>query len=359
MLSIIRRVALVFLALIFFLLLITSLALGTIEGQILDEDFYKDQLEENDFYARVYTDVMPEIVAVPDYYGSLQISREEAEELTAQIFPPQWLQSQVERLLDNLFPWLRSDTDDLDMTIDLRPAKQRAHPVVMAFLDQKIDALPDCRPGQVPDLSSISQGKLPECIPGGPERNTIKEQVMSQAMAFVDANIELAPDTLDLIDEAKSENETREQFLDDFDTPRKVIRHITDVPQAALYGAMAAVLGIIVLLNLPRLKRILRWLGATMFFSGLPLVVIFAVANSTAPGRVTDAITENVDDVPAAINTLLSDVVSSGIKDLSMSFILPAAIIMGLGLLCFVLSFVPGSRYAQALRRIIPTTRRK
>ena len=359
MLSIIRRVALVFLALIFFLLFITSLSIGAIDGKILNEDFYKDQLEENDFYARVYTDVMPEIEAVPDYYGSLPISRQEAEELTTQIFPPEWLQTQVERSLDNLFPWLRSDTDDLDMTIDLRPAKQRAHPVVMAFLDQKIDALPDCRPGQVPDLSAIPQGKLPECIPGGPERNTIKEQVMSQAMAFVDANIELAPDTLDLIDEAKSENETREQFLDDFDTARRVIRHIIDIPQAALYGAMAVVLGIIALLNLHRLKKVLRWIGATMFFSGLPLVVIFAVAHSTAPGRVTDAITEHIDDIPATINTLLSDVVSSGIKDLSMGVILAAAIITGLGLFCFALSFVPEGRYAQALRRITPATRRK
>jgi hypothetical protein len=341
------------------MVLTTTLAIGAADGKILDEDFYKDQLEENDFYARVYTDVMPEIEAVPDYYGSLPINRQEVEELTTQIFLPEWLQTQVERSLDKLFPWLRSDTDDLDMTIDLRPAKQRAHPVVMAFLDQKIDALPDCRPGEVPDLSAIPQGKLPECIPGGPERNTIEEQVMSQAMAFVDANIELAPDTLDLIDEAKSENETRGQFLDDFDTPRRVIRYIIDIPQAALYGAMAVVLGIIALLNLPRLKRILRWLGATMFFSGLPLVVIFAVAHSTAPGRVTDAITEHIDDIPATINTLLSDVVSSGIKDLSMSFILPAAIITGLGLFCFALSFIPEGRYAQALRRITPNTRRK
>jgi hypothetical protein len=178
-------------------------------------------------------------------------------------------------------------------------------------------------------------------------------------MAFVDANIELAPDTLDLIDEAKNENETREQFIDDFDTPRSVIGHILDIPQAALYGGMALVLAIIALLNLPRLKRVLRWLGATMFFSGLPLVVIFAVARSTAPGRVTDAITEHSDDIPATINTLLSDIVSSGIKDLSIGAILAVAIITGLGLFCFALSFIPEGRYTQALRRITPTTRRK
>ncbi len=229
----------------------------------------------------------------------------------------------------------------------------------MAFLDQKIDALPDCQPGQVPDLSSVSQGKFPKCIPGGPLRNTTEGQLVSQAIHFVNASIDLAPDTLDLIEEAKGDNEAREQFLDDFDAPRQAIRDITAIPQAALYGAMAVVLGIIALLNLPRLKRVLRWIGGTMFFSGLPLVVIFAVAYSTAPGRVTEAIVDNIDDAPAAINTLLSDVVSSGIKDLSMSFILPAAIIMGLGLLCFALSFVPGSRYAQVSRRIIPATRRE
>lgn len=342
--SVIRRVALVFLALVFFLLLAASLTLGAIEGKILDEDFYKDQLEDNDFYARVYTDVMPEIEAVPDYYGALQISRQDAEELAAQIFPPQWLQVQVESLLDSLFPWLRSDTDDLDMTIDLRPAKQDAHSVVMAFLGHKIDTLPDCQPGQVPDLSSVTQGILPECIPSDLDRNIIKEQVRNEAMAFVDANIEQAPDTLDLIDEAKSEDETREQFLDEFDSPRGIIADINDIPQAALYGAMVAVLGIIVLLNLRRLKQMLRWLGGTMFFSGLPLVVIFSLVYSMVPSRVSDAIAENVEDVPATIDTLLGDLASSGIKDLSMGFIVPAAIIMGLGLIAFVSSFVPWVR---------------
>jgi len=344
MLSIIRRVGLVLLALIFFLLLIASLTLGAVDSKILNEDFYKDQLEENDFYARVYTDVMPEIEAVPDYYGSLQISSEEVKELTAQIFPPRWLKAQVEELLDDLLPWLRSDTDDLNMSIDLGPIKQDAHSIIMAFLRQKIDAIPDCQPGQMPDLSSVSQGKLPECIPGGPERNIMEEQAISQAMAFVNANIELAPDTIDLVEEAKGENETRQQFLNDFDTSRQVIRDIIDIPQAAFYGAMAAVLGIIALLNMRRWQRALRWLGGTMFFSGLPLVAIFAVATFIAPDRVADAVSEGVNDVPAAINTLLRDIVSSGIKDLTMGFILPAAVIMGLGLLCFVASFVPGRR---------------
>lgn len=342
--SIIRRVALVFLAFVFFLLLTMSLTLGAVEGKVLDEDFYKDRLEENDFYVRVYIDVLPEIDAVPDYYGALQISRQETEELTAQIFPPEWLQTQVESLLDNLFPWLRSDTDYLDMSIDLRPAKQDAHSIVMAFFDQKIDTLPDCQPGQVPDLSLVSQGVLPECIPGGLDRNIIRAQVMSEAMPFVDANIEQAPDTLDLIDEAKSEDETREQFLDEFDSPRQIIRRIVDIPQAAFYVAMVVVLGIIVALNLPQLKRILRWLGYTMFFAGLPLVAIFSVVYSIAPGTVTDAITENIEDVPATIDTLLCDLASSGIENLSMGFIVPAAIIMGLGLLSFASSFVPWVR---------------
>ena len=346
--SILKRVALVFLAFVFFLLLAASLTLGAVEGKVLDEDFYKDRLEDNDFYARIYTDVLPEIEAVPDYYGDLQMSRQEAEELTAQIFPPEWVQTQVESLLDNLFPWLRSDTDDLDMTIDLRPAKQDAHSIVMAFLDHKVDTLPDCQPGQVPDLSLVTQGVLPECIPGDLDRNTLKEQFMSDAMAFVDANIEQAPDTLDLIDEAKDEGETREQFLDEFDSPRQIIKRIVDIPQAAFYVAMVAVLGIIVLLNLHRLKKILRWVGGTMFFSGLPLVVIFSVVYSMAPSRVTDAITENIADVPATIDRLLCDLASSGIKDLSMGFIVPAAIIMGLGLLSFVSSFVPWVRQRQS-----------
>jgi len=48
--------------------------------------------------------------------------------------------------------------------------------------------------------------------------------------------------------------------------------------------------------------------------------------------------------VPATIDTLLCDLASSGIENLSMGFIVPAAIIMGLGLLSFASSFVPWVR---------------
>lgn len=81
-----------------------------------------------------------------------------------------------------------------------------------------------------------------------------------------------------------------------------------------------------------------------MFFSGLPLVVIFSLIYSMVPSAVTDAITGNGEDVPATIDTLLSDLASSGIEGLSMGFIVPAAIIMGLGLLSFVSSFLPWVR---------------
>lgn len=344
-----RRVALVLLVPTFAVLFMSGLSLTVTENKVLDEDFYKDQLEENGFYSRVYTDVMPEIEEVPEYYGALQISKREAEELSAQIFPPEWLQGEVESVLDDLLPWLRSDTDDLDMTIDLRDNKQLAYPVVRDFVSQKLDGIPDCQPGQVPDLSSISQGTLPECIPGGPDRDSIEGQVLNQAMAVVNASIELAPDTLDLIGEVKSDYETREQFLDDFDVPRQVIEYIVDIPQVAVYGAMAVVLVIIALLNLPRLKRILRWLGGTMFLAGLPVLVVFTVARLGAPGRVADIVSENVNDVPIAADRLLSDLVSSAAKDLSMSFVVPAAIILGVGVFCFVLSFVLGGRYDEAL----------
>jgi hypothetical protein len=287
---------------------------------------------------------MPELEAVPDYYGSIQLSDEEVAQLTARIFPPEWLKAEVERLLDNLMPWLRSNTDNLDMAVDLEAIKEDASPIIRAFLRQKIDSLPDCPPGQVPDLSSVYRGVLPECLPGGPIRNAIEEQALNEAMKFVDVNISLAPDTIDLVDEAKSSGETREQFLSNFDGLRRAAKDVTRIPQAAFYGGMAAVLGLIMALNMPNWRRALRWMGGTMFFSGLILAVTFAILASMVPGQVADAVSENATDLPTAASTLLGNMASSGTKDLAMGFILPSAIIAGLGLVCFLVSFVNARR---------------
>ena len=343
--SVVKVTLLVLLSVLFLFVLTATLTIGVFDRDLLRENFYKDQLKDANFYERVYTDVMPEIKVLPSYYGGLTITEQERDQLIREIIPPQWLQDQVESALNSAVPWLRSETDQLDVTIDLVPAKQRAGPVVIQFVEQKLASLPECPPGQEPDLSGIASGEFPDCLPekqGSSERIALVNQVIPEVAPYINRNIALAPDELDLVEEAADEdNTTREKFLERFDAARTITDWtINKTGHFLAYLALAVLLSLIALLNIGHLRAMLRWVGGTMLFTALPLLAVGLYAHIAGPGLVENKLEEGIDDVPASIIKLASDLSGSAIKEMSWTFVLPAIIITGIGLVLFVLSFL-------------------
>jgi len=344
--SVVKVTLLVWLSVLFLIVLTATLTIGVFDRDLLRENFYKHELRQSNFYERVYTDVMPEIKDLPSYYGGIVITTQERDQLIRQIIPPQWLQQQVESALHSAVPWLRSKTDKLDVTIDLKPAKLRAGPVVLQFIRQKLNSLPECPPGQEPDLSRIASGEFPDCLPEKPdsaERQAIFEPYMPQLSSFINDAIALAPDNLDLVNVAADEwdNGSTEKFLERFDSARTVIDWtINKIGLILAYLALAVLLSLIALLNIGHLRAMLRWVGGTMLFTGLPLLAIGLYAHFAGPGLVENKMAEGINDVPASIIKLASDLSGSAVKEISWTFILPAIFITGIGLVLFVLSFV-------------------
>jgi len=342
--SVLKVMLLVLLSVSFLFVLIGTLSIGVFDRKVLKADFYKGQLRDGNFYERVYTDVMPEIKGLPDYYGGISITQQEANQLIRQIIPPQWLQEQVEPALDSAIPWIRSDTDELNLVIDLRPAKQRAHVAVLQFASQKLDNLPE---GPLPDLEQVAGGEFPPSLPGkpaSPDRQAMVQQAVALLTPYVDANIDKAPDKLDLIQEEvnrEGKGKTQAEFLEDrFGTGRDIVDLVINkIGLIKAYLALAVLLVLIALLNLGKLRAALRWVGGTMFFSALPLMVMGIVANVAGPGLVKNRL-EDIHNVPASVISLISDLSGSVIKDISWTFAIPAIVITGIGLILFVLSFV-------------------
>jgi len=343
--SVVKVTLLVLLSVLFLFVLIATLTIGVFDRDLLRENFYKHELQQANFYERVYTDVMPEIKDLPSYYGGIVITTQEQDQLIRKIIPPQWLQEQVESALNSAIPWLRSETDQLDVAIDLKPAKQRASPVVLQFIRKKLSSLPECPPGQEPDLSRVAYGEFPDCLPGKPgssERIVLVDQVIPLVTPYINRNIALAPDKLDLVEEAAEEdNRTREEFLERFDAARTITDWTINKTGLFLaYLALAVLLSLIALLNIGHLRALLRWVGGTMLFTALPLLAIGLYAHIAGPGLVENNMAEGVDNVPASIIKLASDLSGSAIKEISWTFVLPAIVITGIGLVLFVLSFV-------------------
>ena len=344
-LSVLKITALVLLAVSFLFVLFGTLATGVFERKLVKADFYKDQLRDSNFYERVYTDVMPEIKDLPSYYAGLDISAQERDQLIREIIPPQWLQQQVESTLDTAIAWLRSDIEELNLTIDLRNVKAEAPSLVLQFVRQKLNGLPECAPGQLPDLSRITSGEFPDCMPekpGSSERQAVFEPYMPELASYVNDAIALAPDKLDLIEQAAIEWEhgDREAVLDRFRDARDIIDLIVNkIGLIKAYLALFVLLALIALLNLGKLRAALRWVGGTMLFSALPLMVIGVVIGAAGPGLLKNRI-EDISDVPASILKLASDLSSSALKDVSWTFFSPAIVFTAVGIVLFVLSFL-------------------
>jgi hypothetical protein len=345
-LSVLKVMLLVWFSVLFLFVLTATLTIGVFDHKLLKEGFYKDQLQDANFYEKVYTNVMPEIKELPSYYGGLTITPQERDQLIREIIPPQWLQEQVESALHSAIPWLRSKTKELNVMIDLVPAKQRAGPVVIQFVEQKLASLPECSPGQGPDLSRIASGEFPDCLPekpGSAERQAVFEPYMPEVSSYVNDTIALAPDKLDLVQVAADEwdNGSREKFTDRFHTARTVTDWTINKTGLILaYLTLAVLLLFIALLNLGRLRAMLRWVGGTMLFTALPLVAMGFYAHFAGPGRVEHEMEKGINDVPASIVKLASDLSGSAMKEISWTFVLPAIVITGIGLVLFVLSFL-------------------
>lgn len=328
------------LALLFFAALCLNLVLGFSRDQLLDADFYKHNLAENDAYERISGEVIPELAASPDYYGDLQISTQDAVTLLRRIFGEDFVQGQTEYVIENVVDWLKSEDEGLNLVIDLKPIKQHARSEVLAFVERYIDFLPTIESGQDPRLDVAGLGRLPIGIPRDMEREQVKAEFLAQAAPFIDRNLDKAPDELDLVAEAaERDNKTRDEFLDQFDDARRVIRRATG------QGYMLSLLGMVVLLallgavHLPRARSSLRWGGITVLVAGLVLLTATIVVYSVVPDRIDSTAIVSSRDIPAGIVDLAVDVEQTLVSDSTKAFILPTAIVTGSGLVLFVASF--------------------
>ncbi len=335
-----RVIASTVLALLFFAVLCLNLGLGFSRDQLLDADFYKHNLAENDAYERISGEVIPELAASPDYYGDLQISTQDAVTLLRRIFGEDFVQGQTEYVIENIVDWLKSEDEDLNLVIDLKPIKQRARSEVLAFVESYIDLLPALEPGQKPGLEVAGWGRLPIGIPSDMTREQVKDEFLAQAAPFIDRNLDKAPDELDLVAEAaERDNKTRDEFLDQFDGARRVIRWATGQLYMLSFLGMVVFIALLGAVHLPRARSSLRWGGITVLVAGLVLLTATIVVHSVVPDRIDSTAFISSQDIPAGIVDLAVDVEQTLVSDSAKAFILPTAIVTGSGLVLFVASF--------------------
>ena len=138
-------------------------------------DEFKKLLRQADVYDTLYDDLIePEVrkglgetIVLP--FG-IVITSEEIASALRQVAPPQWVQAQVETVLDDATPYLIGESNSFATSLSLASTKLSARRVMeeeaIRKLNESLKGLPTCDKGRLPNLElSGNIFTLPDCLP--------------------------------------------------------------------------------------------------------------------------------------------------------------------------------------------------
>ncbi|MBI4233315.1 MAG: hypothetical protein HY686_02635 [Chloroflexi bacterium] len=158
----------VLLALVFLVSFILGMVLFRVNDTLLNPGFSIGQLRKADVYTFFYRDALPVLAdeALKSTQSSVvDIKAAEGYTLSAaaKVFPPEWLQRQVELTIRQVLPYLTGDADEFSVTIPLADRVGAAGKVVKETLPESalLDSLYNYGVATVGDAAAEGLGGLP------------------------------------------------------------------------------------------------------------------------------------------------------------------------------------------------------
>ena len=139
-----RPLASTVLGLVAFLAFFAYLFFNLVDGHVLSTDFYAEALSENEVYARLYDEVLVDPALedeAKELLGNVDVPQEDVAAVAKRIMPPAYLQQETERTLDGLIHYLKRDTDDLDLYIELAEPLENASKELVVYAERRIDEI--------------------------------------------------------------------------------------------------------------------------------------------------------------------------------------------------------------------------
>ena len=231
LLSLIRSVTALVLALAVFAGFCLWLILNQVSGKLFDPAVYADALTAADAYPRLYSDLLAGPAGegwLRDLLGEgLPVADADLIALMQEIAPPEYLQSQVEGNLQRAAAYFREETDGLELYLELAEPLARMTPAALKYLDRRIDQLEVVEPELLshPFTGADYARALGESLNGLIFRQSIPETLPSIRIlpeplrpAAFDLVMSRLPDYLALSPESRAdlaaaEPELRAQFI--------------------------------------------------------------------------------------------------------------------------------------------------
>ena len=186
---ILRTGSVLVLGLVLFVVFALSLIDRNVSDKLLNAEFYSDILAAESTYDRIYDEVLvdDELKETTNrLLGNINIvSRQDTVDLLRQIIPPKYLREEVESSVGRAISHLSQDSGKLDFYVDLTKPLESVKPVMLDYLEQKIDEIElfefghiDCLLDGLPDprlleiatdymvlFTSMAEGEVPVSAP--------------------------------------------------------------------------------------------------------------------------------------------------------------------------------------------------
>ncbi|MFQ6015760.1 MAG: hypothetical protein ACE5NP_09995 [Anaerolineae bacterium] len=329
-------------AVIFILVTPLTLFAFDLRSVLLNPDFYKQELTRYGIYDKLFDMVAEEVKGLAQQEGLgvgeglMLIPESEIMRLLRVVVPPDWVQEQAERALDQFFSWLRSDQDVPTIVIPLKEVKGKLVTQLERELERKVRQFPECEPGQQPE---VGENGIPSCLPPGVDKSALLERFKPQLMGEANRLLQEIPDELNLV------QLMREQAPGEGDGIIRVLAQLRRIIRIANLVLVAGVAGSVLLLILvaalaaTSLRSVLAWVGSTLFVTGAVAFTPLLLLPDLVDSALTEALSGGgMEEVPPAMVNLATNI----INDLVNAFLSPLRLqvlaMLALGALLIVLA---------------------
>ena len=167
------------------------------------------------------------------------VSTGEVEQALRQAAPIEWVQAEVERVIDEASPYLTGRTDKFAITVELRNNKRQARALILDIVQMRLEEaarqLPVCSAAQTAQISQRLAGgglqRLPPCMPEGIQPGRLVDQMsgpiadgvdsvvlrsIPDNIVFTEANLRQALDLAGAGDNLELVDDVREIIRDDW-----------------------------------------------------------------------------------------------------------------------------------------------
>ena len=338
-----RTIVALLLAVLVCVSFLAFLTVSKVRSTVLEPTFYTSVLESNDSYDAIHAGLLEELQRweeVQQLQEDLGMASDEFESVASEVVPPSFVKAQIDGIITGVLGYLRGETEDPQIFIDLSQPIERMRPVSLDYVDRRVESAElvypttaeeyaeEARdlieylergviPPRVPSLANVPEQTLEDALdqvlpvlsyldprtaaslesqweavraealsqPESPEAmklaaRAVVSPYIDEAIASVRAHLD-DHDRLDLVEAAAEASEMpREEFVAEADAFRDPINTLQGVGPTAALVIMALATVLLALVNLPHRVSMIMWPSITLIVAGFIAIIVAALLSA-------------------------------------------------------------------------------